>query len=117
MARTKHDLWPLFHEELGIPYDEYMLALWIADHPIMTPASCAVEAWIHKHARRAGKKLREVPPRKLEPLCALCDKPTTDEMFCFGCKKHVCEKCDQTGVIGDHSVTDHQIDEDSIDDD
>jgi hypothetical protein len=117
MSKTKHDLWPLFHEELGIPYDEYMLDLWIADHGFMVAGvyeipSNVIEEWMDKHARPASKKLKEVPPRKLEPLCYLCQKPTSDEMFCFGCKKHVCDKCDQTGVIGDHSVHEHQIDED-----
>lgn len=27
-------------------------------------------------------------------LCFKCRKPAGPEMYCFGCKAHVCEKCD-----------------------
>jgi hypothetical protein len=40
--------------------------------------------------------------------CALCSDAVTEESFCHGCKKHVCEECGVSSPWGPHDVMDHQ---------
>ena len=42
-----------------------------------------------------------------KPQCHLCRKKTGEDQFCFGCKVHVCKKCDVNLCTGKHVPIDH----------
>jgi hypothetical protein len=41
-------------------------------------------------------------------ICHLCRrKADEEEHFCYGCKVHICEKCDFNLCVGKHVPADH----------
>ncbi len=48
---------------------------------------------------------------KKEGNCHFCKKKCTDEFYCYGCQKFVCEACDKAGInipFRPHLVEDHK---------
>ena len=43
------------------------------------------------------------------PKCYYCEKELTEDYYCYGCKEHICEDCDETGASGNHSIEDHKL--------
>ncbi len=48
-----------------------------------------------------------------EEKCYFCNKPTTQEDFCYGCQQYICEECNTNADLpfGKHKVEDHQEEE------
>jgi len=53
-----------------------------------------------------------VMPRVVDlvPRCWFCRKIVGQEQFCYGCRKFVCESCNEIQCVGDHEVEDHRLD-------
>ena len=41
--------------------------------------------------------------------CHLCRAKVTQEFFCFGCRVHICFKCDVTLCMGRHTPVQHVL--------
>lgn len=68
-------------------------------------------AQMTRRAKSPGRKF----PRPASLPCALCDGPATQDDFCMGCNKHVCEKCDAIDPDkrpqgSTHDVSAHKVD-------
>lgn len=43
-----------------------------------------------------------------EPACFSCKKPLDGDSYCYGCRSHVCDACDNSsGLFGSHAPSDH----------
>ncbi len=54
-----------------------------------------------------------------EKKCYFCDKPCTDEMYCYGCGSYICDDCadKREAPWGKHSPDDHELVEDNEEED
>jgi len=45
---------------------------------------------------------------RLAPQCYFCGTPCYEEDFCYGCRKYVCSRCDETHPVGHHQPEEHK---------
>jgi hypothetical protein len=48
------------------------------------------------------------------PICYFCEKVVTEDDYCSGCKHYVCQDCSLVDVFGEHSVDEHQEEEEEF---
>jgi predicted amidophosphoribosyltransferase len=41
------------------------------------------------------------------PVCVFCRAPQPSSMYCYGCREHICENCDQEAPFGVHKASEH----------